>query len=141
MAEKQETAYDWPNEKLINGYAETCMRAGVSNSGLVIDFMAGSNHEEARYLRGVILSRLDGKTQSFKRNDVVVIKADIRTVSSKQYWGPTLGHNNNFTIRRVHYDNGKWFLEFEGIRCDEGIPLYDAEKFELDELAKSEVIA
>ena len=141
MAEKQETAYDWPNEKLINAYAEACMRAGVSNSGLVIDFMSGTNHEEARYLRGVILSRLDGKTQSFRRDDVVVIKTDIRTVSAKQYWGLALGHNKNFTIWRIHYDNGRWFLEFRGIRGDRGAALYDAEKFELDELAKSEVIA
>ena len=139
MSEKQETAYDWPNEKLVEYFMDACARAGISNSGLVIDFMAGSNFDEAHYIKGIILSRLDGKTPSFKRNDVVVIKANIRTISAKQSRGPDIGHNKNFTIWRVHYDNGRWFLEFEGIRGDRGTALYDAEKFELDKLAESAV--
>jgi hypothetical protein len=136
----QETAHDWPNEKLVQYFMDACGRASISNSGFVIDFMAGSNFEEAHYIKGVILSRLDGKKQPFKRDDVVVIKANIRIVGSK-YRGPDLGHDKNFTVWRVHYDNGKWFLEFNGIRGERGTAMYDAEKFELDELAKSEVIA
>ena len=127
----QRTAYDFTNDTLVELFMDACGEAGASNSGSVIDFRAGAHLEDAHYLKGVVLSRLDGKKPPFERDDVVVIKPEIQTVRPERYWEPEIGHNRNFTVWRVHYYNEKWFLEFRGISNDRGIVLYDVEKFEL----------
>lgn len=134
----QKTAYDYSNEELVREFWVTCAKAGVSNSGLVIDVGAGSHMEQAQYMGGIVLSRLEGKTLPFKRGDVVRAKPEIKLVYPHQYWGSEIGSGRSYEVKRVHYYvGGKWFLEFYGVRGERGAPHYNAENFELVEAAIS----
>ena len=96
-------AYEMDNRTLLKEFWMACARAGVSGSGLVIDVAGPSNAEEARYLKGVLLARLEGKKPPFKRGDVV----------------NPVGGGQPRTIERIHYNGGdQWSLEFEGISLD-----------------------
>jgi hypothetical protein len=128
------TAYELTNEKLIREFMRVCEWAGTANSGLAIDCMAGSYLEDAHYLKGVVLSRLDGKIPPFKRGNVVRAVPGIggRVFPTFPNSEPRIDLGRNYTVSRVHYrDDGRWFLEFRGLEGNRGTPHYDAKEFKV----------
>jgi len=119
------------NEQLIQAFARTCAASGVANSGLVVDVMGPIHASEARYLKSVLLARLEGQKPPFNRRDLVESKS-LQAVWSADgaRFSATPGPHEIF---RVHYEgNGKWFLEFKDI--PEGrleAPRFPAEEFVL----------
>jgi len=76
-------AYDYTHAELVDAFWRTVAKAGVSNSGLAIDIMAGHDRAEASYLRGVLLSRLELQERPFTRGDYVRLsKSDSRCIVS-----------------------------------------------------------
>lgn len=123
-------AYEMSDKELIDEFGKACAESGVSNSGLCIDPMGPCDAEEARYLRGAVLARIEGLKPSFKRGDVVQIKSG-RDAHPQDYWGSSLAHDKDQTIRRIHYcGDDKWLLEFEDIpRGERGILRFNADDF------------
>ena len=122
-------AYEMDNESLIREFARACAQSGTSNSGLVIDAMGSLYAEEVRYLKGVLLARLEGVKPPFKRNNIVQAKSAKEVHSTD--WVRSLPSDSHQKIRRIHYDgNGKWLLEFKGIPVGErGYPQFNANDF------------
>lgn len=127
-------AYEMTNEGLIQAFARACAEAGLSSSGLVIDLMGPAHASEARYLKSVLLARLEGQKPPFSRGDVVHSKsgASIRAVE----YGTLSATPGPHEILRIHYEgNGKWLLEIrdipEGTEGTWGTPKFPAEEFVL----------
>lgn len=112
MAEK--TSYEVSNIELINRFGDACARAGIANSGLCIDFTAGDKIVQVNYLKGVILARLDGQKPPFEPGMKVRIKKEVvRPVPPKHYDAPNSRRGQTYTINRVWYDDGRWYLTFK----------------------------
>ena len=136
-------AYDYSRAELVDAFWRTVAKAGVSNSGLAIDIMAGHDRAEASYLRGVLLSRLELQERPFTRGDYVRLsKSDSRCiVSSVNPYGDYYTHGRaepgkTYVVARTIYEGaGKWSLCFEG-SFDDRPYRYPAEHFEKVEEAK-----
>ncbi len=126
------TAYEMTNEELLREFGQACAEARLSNSGFVVDVMGPVHASEARYLKGVVLARLDGQKPPFSRGDVVQSKSGdgARAVG---WHGRLSGASEPHEIFRVHYlGNEKWLLEFRNLpEGMEGTPLFQAEEFVL----------
>ena len=115
--------YELTNEELLDAFLQAVARAGVSNSGLVFDAMAGHERAEAAYLNGVVLSRLDGVKPPFSRGAQVAPKeaASVPVLSVNRgrhghrvYIGPE--KKGKYTVNRVVYEgNAKWSLYFKEV--------------------------
>ena len=129
MAEK--TSHEVSNVELIERFMKACARAGISNSGLCIDPSAGAQIVQMNYLRGVILARLDGQKPPFKHDmKVGVKKGAVLPVRPKCYYAPNLEGKQTYTIDRVWYDSGTWYLTFKEFRdWNELEAQYPAEQF------------
>lgn len=126
-------AYDCSNTELVDEFWRAVARAGVSNSGLVIDTMAGSDRAEDLYFRGVLLSRLEGKERPFIRGDRVQLLSSKSgyscSVNRYDYSRGSVEHGKVYEVSRTFYENdGKWSLIFKG---DEYERRYSAELFEI----------
>lgn len=113
-------AYDYTNEELVDAFGKAAAQAGVSNSGLVIDPMAGYLLAEVRYFRGVLLSRLEGKERPFTRGDIVKLSkrapSNIPSVNrgGEGNFHKQVGRNDVCEITRVIYSGSdKWLLVFK----------------------------
>ncbi|MEK7138002.1 MAG: hypothetical protein AAB787_00690 [Patescibacteria group bacterium] len=115
-------AYDYSNEELVHAFSKAVARAGVSNSGLVIDIMAGQDRSEAIYLRGVLLSRLDGKERPFTQGDRVRLSEHARHyVASRNTGGESYYSRGKaetgktYEVFRTFYEgSGEWSIYFVG---------------------------
>lgn len=125
-------AYDMPHEELLRNFADACAEAGTANSGFVFDIMGPVHVANARYLKGVLLSRLEGKQPPFKRGNMVQPKAGSTGVHAEAYWGISVLPGVAQTITKIHYEgNGRWLLQFKGIpEGARGFPQFKAEEFE-----------
>jgi len=137
MAEK--TAYEASNSELVDRFMEACARAGVSNSGLCIDMLAGADVVQMNYLKGAILARLDGQKPPFAPGTKVRVKDGVALpIRAKHYDAPDLKGEQTYTIDRVWY-NSIWYLTFlEMADFSELKAQYQAERFCL---AESESVA
>ena len=79
-------AYDYTNEELVKAFMSACAHAGAASSGLVIDVTGPYQVEEAHYLKGVLLARLDQQAPPFRRKDCVKTRGGA-SVRSTDYWG------------------------------------------------------
>ncbi len=130
-------AYDLTNEELVEKLKSACARAGCSNSGLVIDVMAGSDLEHARYLAGVVLSRLNGKQPPFKSGMTVRVKPGSQA-KTERYNAQEINPDSNYTISKVHYSNNdKWLLHFREVENGN----YYADNFEVIKNAASQPVS
>ena len=118
------TAYDAPDEELMDRLIRAAATAGTATSGLCFDPAAGLHIAQMRYLKGVVLARLAGKKPPFQPDARVVTGDQDVHDSSRQ--GPYLLPKFEGTVRRVLYAGGDWFLELEGI-----IGMYRADAFRL----------
>lgn len=113
MAEKRVTVYELSNVELTDTFMKACARAGVSNSGLCIDPSAGADVVEMNYIKGAVLARMDGQKPPFEPETKVKIKEEVVLPEPKHYYhAPDLEGNQTYTIDRVWYDKGKWYLTF-----------------------------
>lgn len=123
------TAYEMTNEELLREFGQACAEAGLSNSGLVIDVMGPVHVGEARYLKGVVLARLDGQKPPFSCEDVVQSKSggEVRAVG----YGGLFAISGSHEIFRVHYlGNEKWLMELRDIpEATRGTLMFPAEEF------------
>jgi hypothetical protein len=113
-------AYEMTDQELVDEFMDACARAGASNSGLVIDFSAGSDRAEAHYFKGVLLARLAGMKPPLKPGCKMVPLSNLtRGAVSVNYDRDSfarLGINPGeiCKVRRILYVEGKWQLCFEG---------------------------
>lgn len=129
-------AYDYTNTELLSWFWGYVVKAGVSNSGFVVDPAAGHYLAEARYLRGVLLSRLERKERPFTRGDIVKIsKRAPSNISSVNKSGEgnsyrQVGRSDTCEITRVIYSGSdKWLLVFKNAQ-DHMFPAECFEKME-----------
>ncbi len=124
-------AYGLPNKELVEEFARACAQSGMSNSGLVIDVMGSVYYaEEVRYLKGVLLARLEGAKPPFGRGDIVKTKTGKNVYSVEHAY--SLPHNQRQIISRIYYDGGRWLLKFKGVPAGErGYPRFNADEFVL----------
>lgn len=137
----EQSAYERSNEALLEAFARARAHVGASNSGLVSDPLWREWRDEARHLKRVLLSRLEGQKPPFKQSDVVQPKTGEtrnsvnffgnvpESVHSADYWGTKVTGPQK--IHKIHYaGEGKWLLELEGFPTGErGFPLFHAEEF------------
>ncbi len=128
-------AYDYTHAELVDAFTEAVAKSGISNSGLVISVFAGYDAAEAFYLKGVLLSRLEGAERPFTRGDHVKISGSAsrqatvlsQNTSGEYYSFGRAEPGKTYEVFRVFYEsNGKWSLSFGG---EEGYR-YPAERFE-----------
>lgn len=122
-------AYDYTDKELVQEFTQATARAGTSNSGLVIDFMAGSHRAEAYYLQGVLLARLAGVKPAFNRNETVKLiqpnmaghvpsENSVSSEYSDHRYTTTFNYPKEkefVTIERIWYIKDKWYLQFKEI--------------------------
>lgn len=124
-------AYDMTNEQLLEAFVKAAAEAGIAGSGLCIDIMAGCKFAEFGYLKGVVLSRLEGLKPPFTRGDEVVAKPGITTQPRYPNYDPALKSDTVLVVFRAYYMDKKWFLGFCGLEEGETLPfIYPAEDFE-----------
>jgi hypothetical protein len=107
-------AYDYTHMELVDAFVRAVAKAGVANSGLVIEIMGPHHAREARYLRGVLLARLEGQERPFTKGDRVRLKTRL-AVSSVNYDGGyyrrEVHAGKEYAVSRVFYDGiGKWSI-------------------------------
>ena len=126
----EQWAYDMPAAQLVNELIHSAARASVSGSGLVIDMTGPFHAAETRYLVGVVVSKLEGKTPPFRWG--VKVRATRRVTSSCRNWSQTIEASaKTFTIARIYYHSSRWLLSFEEIQDgDKGPYLFDVAAFE-----------
>jgi len=112
-----ENPYAWNTEKLLSEFMNACARTGISNSGLVISFSAETDHSRAHYLRGVVLSRIEGVRPPVQPGDQVQPKSEAITPSQSNGWKRSIHHKRALpdvlTVKTVHYfGNDRWELVF-----------------------------
>src|SRR3569832_2801825 len=108
-------AYEMSDQELLDEFMNACARAGTSNSGLVIDFSAGSDRAEAHYLRGVVLSRIDGEKPPFARGDKVILnQPPAQSVNKVNYSPRFLKEGEVHEVSRIYYEGKRtWALSFK----------------------------
>lgn len=129
-------AYDMTNEQLLNTFAKAAAEAGIAGSGLCIDVMTGSKFAEFNYLKGAVLSRLEGLKPPFTRKDEIVVKHRITASPRHPNYSPVLKSDMSdmdkvLVVFRAYYVDEKWFLSFCDFVGEESPLLYPAEDFEL----------
>jgi hypothetical protein len=108
------------DQELVDEFMNACARAGASNSGLVIDFAAGSDRAEAHYLKGVVLARIAGVKPPLRPGRKMIPLSSLpKGVVSVNYDRDSFAHlginpGEVCKIRRILYVEGKWQLCFEG---------------------------
>ncbi len=113
-------AYDMTDQELVDEFMNATARAGASNSGLVIDFSAGSDRAEAHYFKGVVLARLAGVKPPLKPGcKMAPLSSLTRGAVSVNYDRDSFAHlginpGEVCKVRRILYVEGKWQLSFEG---------------------------
>ena len=127
-------AYDMSNTELLNAMTQAAANAGTSNSGIIYDPMAPTHVVQLIYLRGVVLSRLEGQLPPFRRGDEVVLKDDrpvyTKSCDGRSVGGKFLEEEGPFTVSRAWYvDDETWRLSFRkhGEHCYDGIRFQLAE--------------
>jgi len=125
-------AYEMTHQDLVTEFADVCARLGTVNSGLVISMTGSSRHaRDVQYLEGVLMARLDGVQPPFKRDHVVHAKIK-NGATSMGLSRIVLKQDQPVTIHRIHYDKGRWLLEFRGVSNREReSPLFSASDFVL----------
>lgn len=124
-------AYDMTNEQLLEAFVKAAAEAGIAGSGLCIDIMAGCKFAEFGYLKGVVLSRLEGLKPPFTRGDHVVVKPEVTAQPRRPNHDPVLKSDGALVVFRAYYMDEKWFLDFYGLEGETLPLLYPAEDFEL----------
>lgn len=125
-------AYEYTNAELLQRLMDASGRAGISHHPRSADHLLGSHWNEAQYLGGVVLSRMDGKTPPFKRGDLVKFKPDSKSLRVLAYWFPKSDPKGTYTVARVHYKNSNWLLELQGVNWKlESLARCSAEEFDL----------
>jgi|GEM_PF-1975765 len=110
----QKSAYDMTNKELVAASMNACAQAGTAQSGLVIDVMGPSHLSRAHYLKGVLLSKLDGQSPPFKEMDVVepISQEEVRP---DRGWESVIAPGSPQQITQVQYKgDGEWLLFFRG---------------------------
>lgn len=126
-------AYDYTNEELVDALGKSAARCGFSNSGLVIDPMAGYDRQEYHYLKGVLLSRLDGEQPPARRGDIVVLgpEGSGRPTLYSIRGNGSVSKGKKLEITRTWYlGNGRWAYSFDSATEYQ----FAAENFEKAEL-------
>lgn len=124
-------AFDMSNEELLDDLVYAAAKAGSANSGGVFDVAGPMYVEEFKYLRGVVLSRLEGQTPPFRRGDTLTLKAkvqgrrvyakDCKDHSTSKY----LVEGESLTVYRMWYfGSGNWKVTF-----GRGTDCYDCDYF------------
>jgi len=104
-------AYDLNNEDLLDRFVNACVKAGISCSGLVIDPCADYDHMNAKYLRGVVLARLEGQKPPLASGTKVIVP-EGRKVTGILYNQEILFPGTIFTVERVFFfGKGNWCVE------------------------------
>ncbi len=138
--------YNWSNDVLLDALVRVAARAGVSNSGLVIDLSASSDVSQLHYLKGVMLARLHGKQLPFNLGDAVKPKSGglVKGRVSDGFCPREASFNEPEKIVKLWYlGNDRWEVGFLKFRedDDDGDRVYrnqgpcirfDADKFVLD---------
>ncbi len=125
---ERKNVYDLSNEELLCKLIDLSGRAGVSASGLVISLGGPDYFSDLRVLKGVVLSRLEGKKAPFKIGDRVLPKGSYRIIGRTQRSGgysslEPFTFNESVVVRMIVYLGiGTWELWFNGINSDGGGP-------------------
>lgn len=131
-------AYEMTNDELVNAFFVAASQAGFSGSGLVIDPSAMAYADEAHYLSGVMLSRLENKQPPFIRGDEVTAKPGAY-IRKADWWAPDIPGGQQRKIRRIYYRKHAWFLSFDDCQPEgHGWPCYLADDFRLAAAATPE---
>lgn len=111
MAEK--TVYEIEPEELVKKFRDMAAQAGISGSGLVIDFAAGYTFLEASYLEGAVLARIEGVQPPFSPG--MLLKPKDGKVQG--YGRPkSIEVEEIVTVGRVFYEGrGRWTMELRGL--------------------------
>lgn len=131
------------NTDLLNTFMRACSRAGASNNGMVIDFMAPYDAQYAQYLKGVVLARIDGKQPPFTEGSIVVLSGQDPLLDDIYLKAP-ITPGTHLAINQVHYlGNNQWRLVFKGIdpAYDGRIPIYKPDRFTLVEVEATAAIS
>lgn len=135
-------AYEYTNEELVDAFGEATAEAAVAWSGLIVDITADFRRTEYRYLRGVLLSRIDHLNPPATRGEKMLFKPGVKEVTSLNR---ASGYQRNhvrkedlpITVVRTWYEgNGTWSFSFdnEGYR-------YPASQFESERAVEARRIA
>lgn len=118
-------AYDLSNSELLGKLVNVAARAGISGSGLVIDCGSQSYFSDLRYLKGVVLARLEGKKPPFKTGDRV-FPVEGKTVTGKclstygrDWWPKDYVFNDSAEVVGIIYlGNDEWEICLKGFCSD-----------------------
>lgn len=131
--------YDWPIQRLLSALMNASARAGVSNSGLVVDLSDDNDLYEAHYLKSVVLARFDNVRPSVKPGQKFRTVSTLATEYTRtvhplggSHMGNCLVRGSTYTIREVWYlgSAGGWAYV---VTDSSGRPMrgkYDAADFE-----------
>ena len=108
--------YDSSNEWILRQYTEICVKIGESK--IALHDCNDKTADDARYLRGVLLSRLDGQVPPFRPGDVVVndTETDIRPIPERKTSSQKVKNGEEKTVRNVsYYGDRLWGLAFDEV--------------------------
>jgi hypothetical protein len=107
----EQWAYEMKSEELMEALSRATVRAGISNSGLVIDLTGNNDGAGAFYLYGVVLSRLEGKLPPFKPGDVVIMDpketyycGPVISSSSRHHASGEAAPNVQYEVAAIYYE-------------------------------------
>lgn len=121
--------YTLSNKQLLDKFANTCARAGISNSGFMIDATGPSRARYAQYLKNVVLSRMDGKKPPFNPGDTVETKSEsdeqIRPIDGNHGFftcydpAALMARGSSYKISEIYYrpseTESEWWLRFRSL--------------------------
>lgn len=123
-------AYEMNDQQLVDEMAKACGKSGCANSGLVIDVMGSVYAEDARYFKGVVLSRLQGLTPPCRP------KTKVRCTTECSCGYPSykrISVGTEMEVWRVWFRNGQWQYQMKEMRDTDGDTLLSADRFEIVE--------
>ncbi len=147
MGDKRRSAYDYTNKELVTAFLDAAARAGVSSSGLVFDLTRDSSVADACYLKGILLSRLDGKKPPFAAGDRAQFVWESRNPSTVYPVNFVRGHYSRpeakpdvlYEVARVFYEeDGEWTLFFKFDPKFEGMETYNEYRYPAKSFKKVE---
>lgn len=102
-------AYDLDNKRLMNSLLRAAAEAGVSGSGLIMDLSGSDYHTPVIYLKGVVLSRLEGRRPPFAVGD------KARMYPKETYYCPSVNwrrhHASGEAAPDIEYEVAAVFYE------------------------------
>jgi len=106
------SAYELPDDELVNRFADVCFRLGTSGSGLIQAGRASWDAIEVEFMKGVMRARLAKVAPPFKSGDKVRVRnpENVRLIAGLRL----VKSDETLEVARVFYLRDEWLLAFKG---------------------------